>query len=119
MSMVDLDSLTKLVTETLPMLLNKESAHIKNKANKDTASTTQPPPAEQYMGYPLNYCKRTCKRYSISMETLTEIINKDYTYGPKEYPIRLHPTDGIVYGKSINGKRRWYILDDDTFNDDD
>ena len=59
-----------------------------------------------------------CKRYSITKETLTDIINKEYSYGPKGYPIRLHPTDGIVYGKSINGKRRWYILSDDTFNDD-
>ena len=118
MNIVDLESLTKLVTDTLPTLLNKEAAHIKNKANKDKETAPSPPSDEQYMGYSLSYCKRMCKRYSITMETLTDIINREYTYGPKEYPIRLHPTDGIVYGKSINGKRRWYILKDNTFNDD-
>ena len=117
-NIVDLDSLTKLVTDTLPMLLNKESVHIKNKANKDKETPPSPPSEKQHMGYPLSYCKRMCKRYSISMETITDIINKEYTYGSKKYPIRLHPTDGIVYGKSINGKRRWYILNDDSFKDD-
>ena len=116
MNIVDLESLTKLVTDTLPTLLNKESAHIKNKANKDKETSPSTPSEELYMGYSLSYCKRMCKRYSITKETLTDIINREYTYGPKEYPIRLHPTDGIVYGKSINGKRRWYILKDDTFN---
>ena len=118
MNIIDLETLTNLVTNTLPTLLNKESVHIKNKANKDKENSSPSPPAELYMGYPLSYCKRICKRYSITKETLTEIINKEYTYGPKEYPIRLHPTDGIVYGKSINGKRRWYILKDNTFSDD-
>lgn len=118
MNIVDLETLTKLVTDTLPTLLNKESAHIKNKANKDKENPSPTPPVELYMGYPLSYCKRICKRYSITKETLTDIINKEYTYGPKEYPIRLHPTDGIVYGKSINGKRRWYILKDNMFSDD-
>ena len=118
MNIVDLETLTNLVTDTLPTLLNKESVHIKNKANKNKETPPHSPPVELYMGYPLDYCKRMCKRYSITKETLTEIINKEYTYGPKKYPIRLHPTDGIVYGKSINGKRRWYILKDDTFSDD-
>ena len=118
MNIVDLEALTKLVTDTLPKLLNKESAHIKNKANKDKENSSPTPPAELYMGYSSDYCKRICKRYSITKETLTDIISKEYTYGPKKYPIRLHPTDGIVYGKSINGKRRWYILKDDVFRDD-
>ena len=118
MNIVDLENLTNLVTDTLPTLLNKESAHIKNKANKDKETPPSSPSEKQYMGYPLVYCKRMCKRYSITMEILTEIINKEYTYGLKKYPIRLHPTDGIVYGKSINGKRRWYILKDNTFHDD-
>ena len=117
MNIVDLESLMKLVTDTLPTLLNKEAAHIKNKANKDKEIIPSPSD-ELYMGYSLSYCKHICKRYSITMETLTDIINREYTYGPKEYPIRLHPTDGIVYGKSINGKRRWYVLKDDTFSDD-
>ena len=118
MNIVDLETLTNLVTDTLPTLLNKESVHIKNKANKNKETPPPSPSEKHYMGYPLDYCKRMCKRYSVTMETLTDIINKEYTYGPKKYPIRLHPTDGIVYGKSINGKRRWYILKDDTFMDD-
>lgn len=118
MNIVDMERLTTLVTVTLPDILNKESMHIKNKANKAKETQPKPPAEAEYMGYPLKYCKSVCKRYSISMETLTDIINKEYRYGSKDYPMRLHPTEGIVYGKSVNGKTRWYKISVDTFTDD-
>ena len=46
-------------------------------------------------------------------DILSTIIERKTRYG--KYPVRLHPTDGLCYRRSVNGKTIYYKLPYDAF----
>lgn len=88
---------------------------IKNIDNKAEIKHTRKP--RQYMGFDERYCKKVCLRWGIDKQTLTEIINGEWSTGNDE-PIVLHTSKGLMFRVIRKGKTILKPLPEDTFKDD-
>lgn len=108
-----LDKLRSIVENDLYESLNVESNEISDIVSEITDKANETP-IEMFMGYPKDYCIKVCDRWHINSTILSKIIDKKGRY-QRKYPIRLHPTDGLVYRQSVNGKTIYYKLPRDAF----
>ena len=108
-----LNKLRSIVENDLYESLNIESTEISDIVSEITDKANEPP-VEMFMGYPKEYCVKVCDIWHINSTILAKIIDKKGRYQSK-YPIRLHPTDGLIYRQSVNGKTVLYKLPTDTF----
>ena len=108
-----LDKLRSIVENELYESLNVESTEISDIVSEITDKANETP-IEMFMGYPNDYCIKVCDRWHINSTILAKIIDKKGRY-QRKHPIRLHPTDGLVYRQSVNGKTVLYKLPTDAF----
>ena len=108
-----LNKLRSIVENDLYESLNVESTEISDIVSEITDKANETP-IEMFMGYPKDYCIKVCDRWHINLTILAKIIDKKGRY-QRKYPIRLHPTDGLVYRQNVNGKTVLYKLPTDAF----
>lgn len=108
-----LNKLRTIIENDLNGALNVESSEISTEVTDIRDKSTVNQSAELFNGYPLDYCTKVCNRWKIDMNILSTIIERKSRYG--KYPVRLHPTDGLCYRKSVNGKTIYYKLPCDAF----
>lgn len=108
-----LNKLRTIIENDLNGALNVESSEISTEATDIRDKSTVNQSAELFNGYPLDYCTEVCNRWKIDMNILSTIIERKSRYG--KYPVRLHPTDGLCYRRSVNGKTIYYKLPYDAF----
>lgn len=102
---IDLDSLKQLIERELNHRINSETESL-NSTTKTIESTTpkRVKKVKEYMGYPLNYCRSVCEKWSISKDTLTEIINGEWVYNLRTKPIILHKSKELLYRTKVRGQ---------------
>ena len=108
-----LAKLRSIIENDLMRTLNVESKEITEEAIDIRDKSDAQQSTETYKGYPKDYCLKICDCWKIDMETLSAIIDRKRRYG--KYPIRLHPTEGLCYRRSVNGKSVYYKLPIDAF----
>ena len=102
---IDLDSLKQLIERELNHRINSETESL-NSTTKTIESTApkRVKKVKDYMGYPLNYCRSVCEKWSISKDTLTEIINGEWVYNLRTKPIILHKSKELLYRTKVRGQ---------------
>ena len=108
-----LNKLRAIIENDLNGALNVESSEISTEAVDIRDKTVHSQSTDSFNGYPLDYCTKVCNRWKIDMNILSMIIERKSRYG--KYPIRLHPTDGLCYRRSVNGETIYYKLPYDAF----
>ena len=102
---IDLDSLKQLIERELNHRINSETESL-NKTAKTIESTApkRVKKVKEYMGYPVDYCRSVCDKWSISKDILTEIINGEWCYNVETKPIVLHKSKGLLYRTKVKGQ---------------
>lgn len=102
---IDLNSLKQLIELELNSRINSETESL-NKTAKTIESTAPKcvKKVKEYMGYPVNYCRSVCDKWSISKEILTEIINGEWCYNAETKTIILHKSKGLLYRTRVKGQ---------------
>ena len=102
---IDLDSLKQLIERELNHRINSETESLNKTAR--TIELTAPKrvkKVKEYMGYPVDYCRSVCDKWSISKDILTEIINGEWCYNVETKPIVLHKSKGLLYRTKVKGQ---------------
>ena len=102
---IDLNSLKLLIERELNSRINSETESL-NKTAKTIESTApkRVKKAKEYMGYPVNYCRSVCDKWSITKGILTEIINGEWCYNVDTKHIILHKSKGLLYRTRVKGQ---------------
>ena len=114
-----LNTLKRIVEYDLPERINETPNSIDDtiKTIDNKTETKHTRKFKQYMGFDERYCKKVCLKWGISKQTLTEIINGDWSTGDNE-PIVLHESKGLMSKVIRKGKTILKPLHEDTFKDD-